>query len=163
MNTSLVFLPAIVTMQKSLHLTIFLWIASILFVNHHSSSNSWMANFQAAGASASEIDMPFCYIQTSDGRTLDLTQLCGQKPQVIIADQTSDGDILTGRIINETQKTVHSIEVSYNVVGFDGKVIKSSSVNAEPSTLSAGQSGSFKVHTIVGDGKLRATSVNWEE
>ncbi|MEW5860559.1 MAG: FxLYD domain-containing protein [Cyanobacteriota bacterium] len=150
-------------MQKQLRLTTLLWIASSLFVNHHSSNNSWIANFQAVSASVSEIDTPFCYMQTSDGRTLDLTQLCGQKPQVIIADQTSDGDILTGRIINETQKTVHSIEVTYNVIGLDGKVIKKSSVNAEPSTLNPGQSGSFKVHTIVGDGKLRATSVNWQE
>ncbi len=150
-------------MQKTLHLTAFLWIASSLLVNYHPSSNSWIPNFKAARASASEIDTPFCYMQTSDGRTLDLTQLCGQKPQVIIADQTSDGDILTGRIINETQKTVHSIEVSYNVIGLDGKVIKSSYVNAEPSTLNPGQSGSFKVHTIVGDGKLKATSVNWKE
>ncbi|MEP0881766.1 FxLYD domain-containing protein [Trichocoleus sp. ST-U3] len=150
-------------MQKPIYLTTFLWIASILFGNYHPSSNSWIPIFQAVRASASEIDMPFCYMQTSDGRTLDLTQLGGEKPQVIIADQTSDGDILTGRIINETQKTVHSIEVTYNVVGLDGKVIKSSSVNAEPSTLNPGQSGSFKVHTIIGDGKLRATSVNWKE
>ncbi|MBD2743282.1 FxLYD domain-containing protein [Coleofasciculus sp. FACHB-1120] len=163
MNTSLEFLPTITSMQKSLRLTTFLGIASIFSVNYHPFSNSWIANFQAESASASEIDMPFCYMQTSDGRTLDLTQLCGQKPQVIIADQTSDGDILTGRIINETQKIVRSIEVSYNVVGLDGKVIKRSSVSAEPSILNPGQSGSFKVHTIVGDGKLQATSVNWEE
>ncbi|MBD2537591.1 hypothetical protein H6G60_01905 [Coleofasciculus sp. FACHB-SPT36] len=157
------FSPTVNTMQKTLTLTISFWIASIFFGNHQSSGNSWITNLQAVRASASEIDMPFCYMQTSDGRTLDLTQLCGEKPQVIIADQTSDGDILTGRIINETQKTVHSIEVTYNVVGLDGKVIKSSSVNAEPSTLNPGQSGSFKVHTIIGDGKLRATSVNWKE
>lgn len=144
------------TMKQPLHSTAFLWLTSIFLMANEASTTAPIA------LSAPEIDLPLCYMQIPDGRTLDLSPLCGQQPQVIIANQTSDGDILTGWIINQTKKDVHSIKVNYVVVNTDGQVTQKNFVEAEPSTLSPGQTASFKVHVIAGDSKLQATSVDWK-
>lgn len=144
-------------MKQPLHSTAFLWVAAIVLLANEASTTAPVA------LAAPEIDPPLCYMQTADGRTLDLSSLCGQQPQVIIATQTSDGDILTGRIINQTKKDVHSIKVNYVVVDSNGQVTQKNVVDAEPSTLSPGQTASFKVHVIAGDSRLKATSVDWQE
>lgn len=109
--------------------------------------------------------MLVCYMQTADGRTVNLGSLCGTQlqPQIVISDLTSDGDILTGRVVNKTGEIVRSTRVNYVALSSNSKVLKDGFTYTEPSTLKPGQSASFKISVDVGDGSLRTTSVAWDE
>jgi hypothetical protein len=125
-------------------------------------SNSSNLSSKYPRVSSSETDALPCYMQTEEGTTLNLTSLCGNYAQVVISNLQSDGDILMGHVENKTDKTVRAVRVNYETLGENGTVIAKNFAYTEPSVLAPGQSASFQTYAEVGDGSLRATSVEWD-
>ncbi|MBD2094063.1 hypothetical protein H6F90_02700 [Trichocoleus sp. FACHB-591] len=109
--------------------------------------------------SSQSIDELICYMQITDGRILDLSDLCS-KPQVEIGEVFRSNGYISGNIINKTDKTVHDIRVTYEVLNAGGTVIERDSTSTNPQALAPGESAMFKVITV-NSGTVRIASVIW--
>jgi hypothetical protein len=65
-------------MLKSFHLIAVLLAVSTLLIAETALSSSITPVSQYPVVPNSDIDNPVCYMQTADGRTLDLSNLCGE-------------------------------------------------------------------------------------
>ena len=125
----------------------------------------------------SEIDVPLCYMQTTDGRTLNLVNMCGQETapstpkactassdnaKISIANSSYDGNFLIGQILNQTCKTVKYIKVNYEVLDELGNIIDNGFIYAQPVNVEPGQSASFR-GAVVSGAKVQATHLDWTE
>jgi hypothetical protein len=125
----------------------------------------------------SEIDVPLCYMQTADGRRLNLVNMCGQEtkpstPQacnansdnakVSIANSTYDGNFLIGQILNQTCKTVKYVKVNYEVLDELGNIIDNGFIYAQPVNVEPGKLASFR-GAVVSGAKVNATHLDWTE
>ena len=154
-------------MLKYFHLIAVLSAASILFIAEAATSHPLTASFKYPIVPSSDTGKLFCYMQTADSRTLDLSSLCRNKlsaesQQVVISEVSFVGDRMMGRVVNKTGKTVYDIEVNYEVFSKDGTLIGRRSIYANSVTLSPNQTATFR--TIVpSNSKVRTTSVEWNE
>lgn len=65
---------------------------------------------------------------------------------------------MTGRIVNNTGKTLNNAKVNFDIIGEDGSVIERGSVYTEPKTLSPGQTAT--INTFMPSGaKVRMTYI----
>ncbi|MEG3862722.1 FxLYD domain-containing protein, partial [Microcoleus sp. herbarium12] len=87
----------------------------------------------------SQIDEPFCYMKTPDGKTVDLGKLCDKPPvsessqtciaganmaaKVSIAQANYDGKIFSGKVLNQGCKTIKNVKVNYEVLDESGNLI----------------------------------------
>ncbi|HAA28628.1 MAG TPA: hypothetical protein DCE56_14250 [Cyanobacteria bacterium UBA8553] len=118
-----------------------------------------------------------CYMQTPDGTTVNLTNLCGLQPtstvnpaRVSAADAEAikmpisrvryDGNFLSGRVTNQTDDTVQGVKVNYEVRDRKGNLIDNGFIDAQPSTIPPGGSASFSGMTVKG-AKVQPTFVDW--
>lgn len=151
-------------MLKSFHLTSVFF--SILFILETAFSLPLTASFKYLVVPSSDTDKLVCYMQTADGRTLNLDNLCinqlSDQSQILIGDLKYDGATLSGSVINKTNKTLYLARVNYEVLGKDGSVIESGTAYTEPSTLSPSQTATFQTSTSR-NGSVRTTSVQWDE
>jgi hypothetical protein len=67
-------------MLKSFHLTAVLWAASILFITETALTGPLTVGSKFPAETSSDTDKPVCYMQIANGRTLNLSSLCGKKP-----------------------------------------------------------------------------------
>lgn len=142
--------------------------ASIVFVADTAFSNSLPTSSIYPEVSNPDIAQPVCYMQTVDGRTLNLSRLCEKKqkpvvqPQITISNVIQEGDRMKGLVVNNVGKPVYNARVNYEVIGEDGSVIDKVSIYADQAMLSPGQTSTFDTFMPSG-AKVRATSVEWDE
>ena len=122
-------------------------------------------------------DESVCFMQTRDGRTVNLTALCGSQsvpavspPKLSAADSEAakmplssvgyDGNSLSGQVTNQTGDTVRNVRVNYEVLDSQGNLIDNGVIYARPSTIPPGGSASFSGITVKG-AKVRPTFVEW--
>lgn len=153
-------------MLKYFYLIAVLSATSILFIAEAAKSRPLTASFKYPIVPSSDTGKLFCYMQTADSMTLDLSSLCRNKLsgefQVVISEVSVVADRLMGRVVNKTGKTVYDIEVNYEVFSKDGTLIGRRSIYANSVTLSPNQTATFR--TIVpSNSKVRTTSVEWGE
>jgi hypothetical protein len=120
----------------------------------------------------SEVEVPVCYMETDDGRRLDLRNLCSPPSEEVTRSCTSDstgmpvtnvryeGNSLRGQVTNRTCKTVTLIRVNYEVLDQQGKPIDNGFFSTQPSTITHGKTASFG-GAIVPGYQINITYVEW--
>ena len=121
-----------------------------------------------------EIDRQICYMQTPDGRILNLGTLCGHSPifhtrtcpavtaaNLQIINVNYDGQSISGQVTNRTCKKL-KIKVNYQVLDAAGNPIDNGFINAEPAPILPGQSAAFRGRVTQG-ARVQATHVDWQE
>jgi len=161
--------------MKVWHFTQFSSIFLITFVSSIAFSDSLLADSSAV--ENPEVDVPLCYMQTPDGRTLDLVNMCGQENtpstqkvctwetnagKVSIANSSYDGNFLIGQVLNQTCKNLKYIKVNYEVLDESGNIIDNGFIYAQPVNVEPGQSASFRGAVVPG-AKVQATHLDWSE
>lgn len=140
----------------------------------------WGATDNRSLAQTSQIAPPLCYMETADGKTIDLGRLCGQGSgnapvaacdsdleivaagDLPISNVNYDGNLLKGKVTNESCKTVRSIRVNYQVLDEMGNAIDNGYLEATPAVVAPGKVASFEGRTIAG-AKVETTYVEWSE
>jgi hypothetical protein len=153
-------------MLKSFHWIAVLTAASILCIAETALTRPLTVGDKYPVVPTSNTDQLVCYMQTADDRTLNLSSLCGKKPsvqpQVAISNVIRNGDYMSGRVINNTGKTVYQAMVNFEIISKDGSEIEKGSIYTDQQTLSPGQTGTFQ--TFMPSGlNVRTTSVEWDE
>jgi hypothetical protein len=126
----------------------------------------------------SQIDEPFCYMKTPDGKTVDLGKLCDKPPvsessqtciaganmaaKVSIAQANYDGKIFSGKVLNQGCKTIKNVKVNYEVLDESGNLIDNGFIDAQPATLAPGESAAFRGAVVAG-AKVQATHADAQE
>ncbi|MEG4060595.1 FxLYD domain-containing protein [Microcoleus sp. SVA1_A1] len=129
-------------------------------------------------AQNSEIDEPFCYMKTPDGKTVDLGKLCEKQPasgtsqtcipgsniaeKVSIAAANYDGNFFSGQVLNQGCKIIKNIKVNYEVLDESGNLIDNGFIYTQPVTLSPGESATFRGAVVAG-AKVLATYADGQE
>ncbi|WP_333125493.1 FxLYD domain-containing protein [Microcoleus sp. Pol11C3] len=129
-------------------------------------------------AQNSEIDEPFCYMKTPEGKTVDLGKLCEKQPasgtsqtcipgsnisaKVSIATANYDGNFFSGKVLNQGCKIIKNVKVNYEVLDESGNLIDNGFIFAEPVTLAPGQSAAFRGAVVAG-AKVQATHADGQE
>ncbi|NEO55000.1 MAG: hypothetical protein F6K54_19125 [Okeania sp. SIO3B5] len=133
-------------------------------------------------AQNSEFDNPICYMETTEGKIINLVNLCGDREaidegkkvscksesekvkatEIPISNVNYDGDFLTGKVANQSCKTVKQIKVNYQVLDDAGNIIDNGFIYAEPSTVEPGKVASFKGNVSPG-AKVETTFIEWSE
>ena len=140
----------------------------------------WGAIDNRSLAQNSPVAPPLCYMETADGRTIDLGRLCGQQPgnapvaacdsdleiveaaDLPISNVNYDDNFLKGRVTNRSCKTVRSIRVNYQVLDELGNAIDNGYLEATPTVVEPGKVASFEGRVISG-AKVETTYVEWNE
>ncbi len=126
----------------------------------------------------SPVDEPFCYMRTTDGKTVDLGKLCENKTpsrtsksciagsniaaKVSITNVNYDGNFLSGQIINQGCKIVKNVKVNYEVLDELGNSIDNGFITTQPVTVEPGKSATFRGEVVAG-AKVLATHADGEE
>lgn len=111
---------------------------------------------------SSDLDVPVCYMDTADGRRLDMGALCGPQPEagskpapscrenlgsaaaMEIGRVNYQGNVLTGRVTNQSCETIENIRVNYRVMDEEGNQIDNGFIYARPSTVAPGETAEFR-------------------
>jgi hypothetical protein len=157
-------------MHHFFHLIAVLIATSILFVAETAFSHPLTIGDEYPVVSSPDTDKPVCYMQTVDGRTLDLSSLCGKKnsaqpqaqSQIIISSVRYNSKQMIGYVVNNTNKTVYQPRVNYELLDENGSVTERGSVPTNEETLSPGQTATFQT-SMPGGRNVRTTSVEWNE
>lgn len=142
------------------------------------SAKSLLANTANRLAQNAEIDEPFCYMRTTDGKTVDLGKLCENKTpsrtsqscisgsniaaKVSITNVNYDGKFLSGQIINQGCKLVKNVKVNYEVLDDLGNPIDNGFITTKPVAVEPGKSATFRGEVVAG-AKVRATHADGED
>ena len=126
----------------------------------------------------SEIDEPFCYMKTPDGKIVNLGNLCKKKPgsinsqtcipgsniaaKVSITNVNYDGIFFSGKIINQGCKIVKNLKVNYEVLDESGNLIDNGFIEAQPVAIEPGKSATFRGSVVAG-AKVQATHADGQE
>jgi hypothetical protein len=122
-------------MLTSFHLTATFSALSILFVTETALTLPLTPSSKYPVVLSSDTNKLVCYIQTADGRTLNLDSICksqlNTQSQTVISDVSYDDGHMISRIVNRTDKTVYPARVNYEVLGKDGSVIERGAFSTE--------------------------------
>lgn len=144
---------------------------STLFVLSLSSASFILFNNTNTLASPPVVDEPLCYMQTNDGRMLNLAKLCREKPipdgltglrGVTITRVNVKGQFLEGMVTNYTGKPVKAVKVNYEVLDSEGNFIDAGFIDAQPGAIPPGGSASFQKPISFSGATVQATYVLWE-
>jgi hypothetical protein len=129
-------------------------------------------------AQNSQIDEPFCYIKTTDGKIIDLGRLCEKRPasgttqtcipgsniaaKVSIVAANYDGKFFSGKVMNQGCKIIKNVKVNYEVLDESGNLIDNGFIETQPVTLAPGESATFRGAVVAG-GQVRATHADGQE
>jgi hypothetical protein len=160
--------------MKKLH---FILTISIL-LTPLTSAKPLLANTANSLVQNPEIDEPFCYMRTTDGKTVDLGKLCENKTpsrtsqscmsgsniaaKVSITNVNYDGNFLSGQIINQGCKIVKNVKVNYEVLDELGNPIDNGFITTQPVTVEPGKSATFRGEVVAG-AKVLASHADGEE
>jgi hypothetical protein len=137
-------------------------------------SHAGTPSFSYPTVPQSTIDELLCYMQTGDGRVLNLDRLCGNQPNVqselqalpqlsqdlIISELRNDNGRIIGRVVNQTSQTTDLVRVNYEVVDGNGQMMENTSTYAQPPILEPGQSAIFQIVPPSG-ATARMTAIEW--
>ncbi len=129
----------------------------------------------------SELDNPICYMKTTEGKTINLVNLCGDQDidetqkvackseseeikatEIPISNVKYDGNFLTGKVANKSCQTVKLIKVNYQVLDDAGNIVDNGYIYAQPATVEPGKVASFKGSVSPG-AKVETTFVEWSK
>lgn len=119
-------------------------------------------------ASADEL---LCYMQTADGRTLNLDKLCRQQSLpnapvnskgVQITAVNYDGKSIRGQVTNLNNKPVKSVKVNYEVLDNNGNIIDAGYVDVQNANIPPGEAVSFQGNINYPGAKVATTFVTWD-
>ncbi len=160
--------------MKALHLTIAL---SSLLISPIS-ARPLIAESTDFIAQNPQIDEPFCYLKTPDGRIVDLGKLCEKQPnpetsqtcipganiagKVSIAAANYDGNFFSGKVLNQGCKIIKNVKVNYEVLDESGNLIDNGFMYTQPVSLAPGESAAFRGAVVAG-AKVRATHADGQE
>ncbi len=160
--------------MKFLHLTVAL---SILLISPIS-ARSVVADSTNTRVQNLEVDEPFCYMKTPDGKTVDLGKLCEKSltsgtsqtcisganmaAKVSIAQANYDGKFFSGKVINQGCKTIKNVKVNYEILDELGDLIDNGFIDAQPVTVAPGESAVFRGAVVAG-AKVQATYADAQE
>ncbi len=154
-------------MLRVLHLAFLLTTASILLIAKTAYSQSQTVSSNHSVMSSSDTDEPVCYMQTVDGSTLNLSNLCEKKlkvkTEVVISHVGYEDNFIIGRVVNKSSKTVYQARVNVEVIGKNGSVVGRGAISTEPPNLRPGQTATFQTLMPDGGNDVRTTSVEWDE
>ncbi len=171
-------------MLESLRLIDGFWATLILFIIETSFSGPLAADSYYPVVPSLDIEKLVCYMQTADGRTLNLDTLCRKQlradfqtvtsalraefqtvtsalraeSQLVVSDIKYKGEQMTGSVVNKSDKTLYDAKVHFEFIGKDGKVIDKGVIYTNPPTLSPGQTATLGTYMPSGT-KIRITSV----
>lgn len=149
-------------MLESFRLTPALLATSILFIIETTFSRPLTAGPEYSLVPSSDTDKLICYMQTADGRALNLDSLCRKKlstqSQINIIELKYEDGQMIGLVVNNTSKTVYDAKVNFEVLGENGSVIDKGIIYTEPQTLNPGQTATFKTFMPSGT-NMKITSV----
>ncbi len=155
-----------VAMLKLFYLTAVLSTASILFIAETALTYPLTTGDKYPVVQSSETDRLSCYMQTADSRTLNLDNLCrnqaSAQSQVVISEVIHNSDRLSGRVVNNTDKTVSRAKVNFEIIAEDGVGIERGAIYTDQQTLSPGQTGTFQAFMPSGL-NVRVISVESDE
>jgi hypothetical protein len=107
-------------MLKSFHLTTVFWAASILFITETALTHPLTVGSKFPVVTRSDTDKPVCYMQTLNGRTLNLSSLCGKKPSAQPQEVIDEDASLIDREVTYTEpETLSSRQASTQDEVFD--------------------------------------------
>ncbi|MGD1809640.1 FxLYD domain-containing protein [Dapis sp. BLCC M126] len=127
----------------------------------------------------SQLDNPICYMETTEGKTINLVDLCGNQEaidetkkvsckseevkatEIPISNVNYDGNFLTGKVANKSCQIVKLIKVNYQVLDDGGNIIDNGYIYAQPATVEPGKVASFKGNISPG-AKVETTFVEWK-
>jgi len=144
---------------------------STLSVLALSSISIIVINNTKALSSTPMMDEPLCYMQTNDGRTLNLGKLCSQQPiatapgghrGVTITRMNVKGKLLDGLVTNYTGKSVKSVKVNYEVLDSEGNFLDAGFIDAQPGIIPPGGTASFQKPLNFPGATVQTTYVLWE-
>ncbi|PSB46009.1 hypothetical protein C7B67_20815 [filamentous cyanobacterium Phorm 6] len=160
--------------MKILHLTV----ALSSFLISPISARHLIAYSTDIIAQNSQIDEPFCYLKTPDGRIVDLGKLCEKQPnsetsqtcisganiagKVSIAAANYDGNFFSGKVLNQGCKIIKNVKVNYEVLDESGNLIDNGFMYTQPVSLAPGESAAFRGAVVAG-AKVRATYADAQE
>lgn len=137
-------------------------------------SHPLLANTNYPVEPNSEVDVPFCYLDTTEGR-MDLRNLCGSQPEeastctsnadaagMPISNVRYDGNSVRGQVTNRTCKTVTLVKVNYQVLDDQGNEIDNGFFEVEPSTITQGKTASFG-GAIAPGSEVKITHLEWSD
>lgn len=136
---------------------------SLVFITVLSDCFALAQTLQKVQKPVVDVNTPRCYLQTTDGKVLDLERLCkaSQPASVVISSLNYRANFLIGRVVNQSRKPVHGIEITYQVLNEDG-TLDQQSISSEPQTLTPEQFGAFEVVVPAG-GKVQNIAVTWRK
>lgn len=142
-------------------------------------SEAWFLSLQAETSDSvlknNQENIPVCYMQTPEGKQINLTRLCGTKsPQssgqscatevsaesLPILDVNYQQNILTGQVQNQTCETLKYLKVNYQVLDQAGNIIDNGFIYAEPLVLKPGEVASFRGNVTSGS-QVKTTHLDW--
>lgn len=122
----------------------------------------------------SEVDLPFCYLDTTQGR-MDLRNLCGSQPEeantcgsnadaagMPISNIRYDGNSLRGQVTNRTCKTVTLVKINYQVLDEQGNEIDNGVFEVQPARITQGKTASFG-GAIAPGSEVKITHLEWSD
>lgn len=121
--------------------------------------------------SVTAIDEPLCYMQTPDGRTLNLYYLCRQQSLptvpanskgVQITAVNYDGKLLRGQVTNFTKNPIKSVKVNYEVLDSNGNTIDTGRVDVQSANIPSGGTASFRENINYPGAKVATTFATWD-
>lgn len=122
-----------------------------------------LSRAQASSSFQLPIDVPICYMQTTDNRLVNLSQLCERQPgTVTIRSLTYNSNLVLGQVQNQSNQTAYGVRVGYQVVGENGGSIEENSVEATPPILAPGQIAVFET-VLPARSRLSNTRVMWSD
>lgn len=130
----------------------------------------------------SELENQICYMETAEGKTINLVSLCGNQEairesqtiacqsesetvkatEIQISNVNYDGNFSTGKVANQSCQTVKLIKVNYQVLDDAGNVVENGYIYALPATVEPGKVASFKGSVSPGT-KVETTFVEWSK
>jgi hypothetical protein len=167
--------PTLQTLVASLsHLAGGFLVGSVLVIAATRFSRAGTPSFSYPTVPQSTINELLCYMQTGDGRVLNLDRLCGSQPNgqsqlqalpqlsqdLIISELRNDNGRIVGRVVNQTGQVTDLVRVNYEVVDANGGMVENTTTYTQPPTLEPGQSATFQIMPPSG-ATARMTAIEW--
>lgn len=117
---------------------------------------------------------PFCYLQTPNGRIINLEYLClpstdndqnridAESGQLRVISYEHTNNVFTGVIVNETDKPINQLKVNYEVLDEQGNQIDTGFIEAQPGTIAPGERAVFSGRVAPG-AEAKPTFLEWSE
>ncbi|MEQ8753842.1 MAG: FxLYD domain-containing protein [Coleofasciculus sp. G1-WW12-02] len=131
-----------------------------------------LADTTDPGGLIQPFDAPVCYMETGDGRILDLSHLCRTQPAaptsrcisgadgMALSQVNYNGNSLIGQVSNRTCVPVQLVRVNYQVLDNQGNPIDNGFIYAEPTIVPPGTTASFEGIVVPGV-EVNVTHVEW--